>query len=243
MTIYARQIAPEHQESPLFWGAEFWPYGLIADGNRDYNSHTTSIYQHITRHFDEMAGAWENDGSFYEWDGDSRTYIERSKKREYTVAEILRDYGFTRADGKPWTTREKHQWRLLMEFDGYPDYDHIILGALHLMTGKEWATTTIHGCCQGDWQSVYYIVEEWPGDSLQAFETEYFNTGTEWIVHDEADEPESPEDICGFSVYCHGWRDEDIRAEIADAAGGNAEDVILYEFSGWNRSAVYKEVC
>lgn len=35
MKIYAKQISPEYQESPLFLGDEFWPEGIILDGNRD----------------------------------------------------------------------------------------------------------------------------------------------------------------------------------------------------------------
>lgn len=40
MKIYAKQISPEYQESPLFLGDEFWPEGIILDGNRDYKSRT-----------------------------------------------------------------------------------------------------------------------------------------------------------------------------------------------------------
>lgn len=38
MKIYAKQISPENQESPLFLGEEFWPEGIILDGNRDYGN-------------------------------------------------------------------------------------------------------------------------------------------------------------------------------------------------------------
>ena len=61
MKIYAKQISPENQESPLFLGEEFWPEGIILDGNRDYTSRTISAYDDIKRYFDDMAAAWENE--------------------------------------------------------------------------------------------------------------------------------------------------------------------------------------
>ena len=65
MKIYAKQISPEYQESPLFLGDEFWPEGIILDGNRDYQSRTIPAYDDIKRYFDEMAEEWENDGCYY----------------------------------------------------------------------------------------------------------------------------------------------------------------------------------
>ena len=38
--IYARQIPPEYQESPMVYFDEGYE-GMICDGNRQYNSRTT----------------------------------------------------------------------------------------------------------------------------------------------------------------------------------------------------------
>lgn len=57
MKIYAKQISPEYQESPLFLCEEFWPEGIILDGNRDYTSRTISAYDDIKRYFDDMTVA------------------------------------------------------------------------------------------------------------------------------------------------------------------------------------------
>ena len=98
MKIYARQISPECQESPLFLGEEFWPEGIILDGNRHYKSHTIPVYDQITRYFDDMAGEWENDGCYYIYE-DGKPILHKCK-REYTIAEHLRGYGFQREDEK-----------------------------------------------------------------------------------------------------------------------------------------------
>lgn len=244
MKIYAKQISPENQESPLFLGEEFWPEGIILDGNRDYTSRTISAYDDIKRYFDDMAAAWENDGCYYSYEETAEGYrsVRHTCKREYNIAETLREYGFQREDGKAWTTKQRHEWRLLMESGQEADDEKLILAALRLITGKEWNTKTINGCCQGDWQRVFYEVEKWSPEALENFETEYFNTGSEWIVHDEEAEPESPEDINGYSIYCHGWNEDQIRQEIADAEDKKPEEVILFAFKSYARIPIYEAV-
>ena len=157
MKIYAKQISPENQESPLFLGEDFWPEGIILDGNRDYTSRTISAYDDIKRYFDDMAAAWENDGCYYSYEETAEGYrsVRHTCKREYNIAETLREYGFQREDGKAWTTKQRHEWRLLMESGQEADDEKLILAALRLITGKEWNTKTINGCCQGDWQRVF----------------------------------------------------------------------------------------
>lgn len=238
MKIYAKQVSPEYQESPLFIDGCF-PDNIILTGNRDYNSHTTPEFDQIKDHFEDMAGTWENDRFFFQWNGAG--YDKITKKPEYTLQELLTEYGFTRPDGKPWTTKQRHEWRLLMEREEL-DEDGIIK-ALQLLTGKAWKAFTIRGCCQSDWQNGFCPVSEWSREALEAFEAEYFNTGTEWIIHDEAGGPESPEEINGHSIYVTEWREEDIAARIAEEfIDGRPEDVILYFYDGETRTPKYRKV-
>ena len=123
-------------------------------------------------------------------------------------------------------------------FDG----EKRILRALHLVTGERYERRTIRGSCQGDWQNVYYPVSRYTDADLDILETEYFNTGTEWIIHDGDGAPENPDEIDGFSCYCHGWSDEQIKTEISEIYGQPGAEVVLYEFTGWSRSAQYTEV-
>jgi hypothetical protein len=234
MKTYARQIPPEYQESPLMLD-EIFPDNLIVTGNRDFQDHTTPEYDHIDRYLEEMAGEWENANYWYVWNAETRRYDEVKKSRPeidgepYSLRELLRDYGFNRPDGAPWTTKQRHAWRLILEDNRPTDY---ITDALELLTGKRWDTTTIRGCCQGDWQNVLYPVDEWTREDLDMFETEYFNTGSEWMIHDEDTEPEDAEDISGYCMYCYGWNADQIREEIARETGCKPEDVVLYEYAG-----------
>lgn len=233
MKIYAKQINPEYQESPFFMfdPAEIYP-GIIFDGNRHFNSHTTAKYDHLIRYLDTMAGYWEDANFWYEWDYTARKSIAHKKtKPDCTLSELLHGYGFSREDKKEWTTKQRHKWRLIFESDD-PTSDENICQALELITGKEHDTATIRGCCQSDWQEIIYPVTEYSRECIETLEADYFNTGTEWIVHDEENDPEEPGEISGYSIYCYGWNNEQIRAEIAAAANAAPEDVVLYEYAG-----------
>ena len=108
----------------------------------------------------------------------------------------------------------------------------VLCKVLELITGKTWDHGTIRGCCQGDWQDIIFPAEygrEW----LEHFETEYFNTGSEWIIDPDGD---------NVSAYAHSWNNDGIRVELADAIGTTPENITLLAFSGWKRSAEYAEV-
>lgn len=59
MKIYAKQVSPEYQESPLFLD-ECFPEDIILTGNRNYTSRTTPEYDKIAADFDSMARTWED---------------------------------------------------------------------------------------------------------------------------------------------------------------------------------------
>ena len=111
----------------------------------------------------------------------------------------------------------------------------IIAEALSIVTGQKWEYKQISGCCQSDWNYIYYRPDEWTEKALEYFETEYFNTGDEWRIEDEEG------DDMG-SVYTHEWSDDEKKREIAENIGVNTDDVTLYLFDGWTKTAKYKEV-
>ena len=65
--------------------------------------------------------------------------------------------------------------------------------------------------------------------------------GTEWIVHDGPDAPNTPEDIEGCSYYCVEYGDA-LKKELAGMIGCAPEELIMYKFDGFTRIAKYKEV-
>lgn len=219
MKIYARQVPPEYQESPLFMGD--WPENVFVFGNRYFKDHAERL-EDIRRGLEDIYDVCQG------WSHYSN------------LADVIP----ARDDGREYTRAERIKFAVLAEEyaeTGTREENAVLCDALELITGLEYEYTEIRGCCQGDWQNIIYPAEygrEW----LECFESEYFNTGSEWIIDDTGDAMPDPADIVGWSLYAHAWGADAIRAEIAAAVGVNTDDVILYQFDGWTKTAKYQEV-
>lgn len=219
MKIIAKQIPPEYQESPLFLDSESWPENVFVFGNRDFNQHAEPLeglrtaLENIADVFDDMqhGNGWTNDLQYAircELPDEYARYYERPDRLR--IVELANQYSECRSN----------------------EENDILCAALELFTGKSWSSGTIRGSCQGDWQEIIYPAE-YGRDWLEEFETEYFNTGTEWIVDPDGD---------NVSVYAHGWSQDQIRTELAEAVGTTPDKIVLMELTGWSRTAVYTEV-
>lgn len=222
MKIYAKQVPPEYQESPLYM--EEWPENVFVFGNRRLTDRAGRL-EDIRRALDDLVAAWDDLSSgapayYNSWIDALNGHTPRDDGREYTRAERL-------------------QFAALAEEyaeTGTRDESAVLCDVLELIAGQKYEHATIRGCCQGDWNNVIYPAEY--GDAwLYNFETEYFNTGAEWRICEN--DPESDE--C-YYFYTHEWRDDDIKEEIAIAAGVDPCDVILYTFTGWSKAPEYMEV-
>lgn len=222
MKVYARQINPEYQESPLFFGEEFWPESITVAGNRDYKEHWNEDFRKVYDALEsgELADVLDD----FERYGGSEWY----KSRTTAIMDYLSPVGRERYS----TKAIKELCNLIPQYGlNRSDDDDILCAVASIVLGKKYGHRTISGCCQRDWNDVFYPVDEWSRKELENFEKEYFNTGSEWMVHDENGEPSDPEDISGWTVYCHDWHDEGIRKEIADAACCAPEDVVMYRIA------------
>ena len=217
MKIYAKQVPPEYQESPLFM-SECWPENVFVFGNRHFTSHAERL-EDIKQALEDISDIC-NGYSYYGKLSD--VMPARDDGREYTRAERL--------------TLARLAQNFMEYGSGSDDETALLCDVLELITGQEYESATLRGCCQGDWQEIIYPAEygrEW----LRDFETEYFNTGAEWRISEN--DPESDEN---YYIYTHAWNDDGTRAEIAAAAGVDPGDVILYTFTGWSRTPEYMEV-
>jgi len=232
MTIYAKQINPSYQESPFFLDdpADLYP-GVIFKGNRHFNSHTTPEFDAIRAGLDELTKTIDTDGNFIHG-----FWYEN-------ITEAVNDLIPAPQHKARYSTREIKTWReIASEWYITTNENTLICRALQLVTGKKYWYTTIRGCSQGDWQEILYPAGEYDGDDIERLEADYFNLGTEWIIHDEDSTPEGPEDISGYMLYCYGWNSDQIRAEIADAAGAAPDAVIMYEYAGSYSIPKYNKV-
>jgi len=231
--IYARQIPPEHQESPLYTICQSrdgkldlsdeWP-GISLTGNRRYNGYKTGAMEDAERATTDAAEEWSN---------------ARENGEHTRIIDVLDLYEIYKHNGKRWTPRELGQWKRLFEDYGSNPYDgrnadRRTVDALELITGKRYAETTLRGCVQGEWISCYYPVDDYTHKDLDRLEMEYFNTGEEWHVFD--DDPDDGDPQEDFTMYVYSYKDDEKRQEIAAAAGwGTPEEVELHKFSGWTQ--------
>jgi hypothetical protein len=218
MRVYAKQVPPEHQQSPF----EYDPAGgLYVWGNHRLQEYGKEEMGRLWVHLCEAAE-----------DLDGR---RRRRPREQTWSEALHEL-FPKDSGS-WSRAERVRWAEILknpgDVYGRPKYA-LLCAALELLTGKAWDWRTITGCCQGDFQLIVYRPDWWPPEALERLEAEYFNTGSEWLC--TTDDNETP-----LSVYCYAYDSDGLRAEIADAMGCDPGDVTLYHFDGWARTASYRE--
>lgn len=216
MKIYAKQVPPEYQESPLFM--EDWPENVFVFGNRHYTAHAERL-EDIKRSLEDISDVCNG----------------------YGYTNNLIDVIPARDDGRAYTRPERLELvKLAKNYTEYSnsssDENEIFCAVLELITGQKYEYATIRGCSQGDWNEIIYPAaygREW----LDNFETEYFNTGDEWRICEN--DPDGDEN---YYFYTHEWSDDGKRAEIAAAAGVDPGDVILYSFTGWSRTPEYMEV-
>lgn len=241
MKVYARQISPEYQESYLFFqnGKEFqfeddfYNENVTICGNDHYCSYMTKIFKRV----------WETleNGELAEILDDLKTkgYYSDFYKN---ATEAIEDFLY-REDGKKHGTKAIHKLKQLVT--AYTtckrsEEDDILCDVLSIVTAEKYTYQQIKGSCQGDWNYIYYPSGKISEESVDYIEACYFNTGSEWIIHDEETEPESPEDIQGYSVYCVGWNDEQIRKELAKAAKVKPEEVIMFAYDHSVSVPVYR---
>lgn len=223
--IYARQIAPEWQESPIFLDGMF-PENIVVTGNRDYISRTTAEYDRVLDTLESYAEVLESPWEYgYKCATEAAIDLLQPVKGKFSTGNIHALKGYFSRYGTGSSRDDKE----------------IIARVLSLVTGQPWQWSIIRGCCQGDWQEVFYPVNEWGREALAAFEVEYFNTGSEWIVHEGEFDPEQNglEDIEGYSIYCTSYK---VQEEIAAYEGVKPEEVKLFEFAGFSQVPVYKAV-
>lgn len=110
-------------------------------------------------------------------------------------------------------------------------------------TGLDWNYKTIRGTCQSDWNYIFYIRNATTKAEIEELESLYFNTGAEYIIHDQETDPESPEDIEGYRVYIPETSETPTNPKeaLAKALGTSPEEITLFLFDRWKRIPQYKE--
>ena len=218
--VYARQVPWEWQESP--WDDEQLKTDKAAlYGNRSYGRYVFDEFEQVVKALEEM-----------DWDdvGDDRPYSTEQEMLLAYVPPVGRD---------SYTDEEIEAWKFACQLYN-PDYDcneqwGICMG-LTLMLGKEYDYKTLRGSCQSDWICFIYPTDLYDDEAVRCLETEFFNTGEEWMIHDEETVPDCPEAVNGYTMYVY----DDARKEIAAEADVAPEDVVLWKYDGMRQVPKYK---
>lgn len=222
MTIYAKEVPAELTESPLWIGIfEDLPVIVISSDCKteskpfDWESKHYELWLAVKAYFGDVCSEYK--------DLISGEYPSNYDSLRDIVKAYFAYYGI-----EPNADMISKIRKFAKEYN-WETEDEIHVEVFKLFTGIDWKVTEIRGCAYGEWAEIMYIdgmldVEE--------FEALYFNTGTEFIIHDEDTEVECADDISGYSVYTHLWREDDVKKWIAENFGHPGEDVVLYKFTG-----------
>lgn len=211
----AYQVEPEYQESPLNLYYPEFPDDMSVFGNKDYHD----------RFSKEVA--WILKSISYSWVEDDLDNCASLRQQTDFLNELF--------EPKKHFTDEQAQMiaDAILNVDNDCEQDQYVK-LFSAVTGRKYITTCIRGVCQGDWNYVYYPIDAWRF-GIEDFAIEYFNTGTEWkVVVDDNDDDH-------YYTYCHYWKLEDIKQEIAYQLGVTTDEITLYEFVGYKRIPEYRE--
>lgn len=203
--------------------------------------------------------------SYHDWEGYMEPYIEdgtiilkgedercsfnldKIKKAE-TVADLLDD-GFGLKDavestlekenGKKFTPHELKLIKDAYDKSDWRERDEYLETVLSILYGKKYHRVPIHGCSQGDYAEIFCDTEL-DVEVIRDIEAIYFGTGAEIIVDDSDEEITDPATISGYHIYTSKWDDDDLREIVADNAGCDIKDVVLWKCTGYHRVADYE---
>lgn len=223
--IYARQVNPEYQDAYIFDDEYF--NELIVAGNDRFCERNEDL-------LNEIDNAAEDIYNFVYELTEHDTIEELTEVDCVQISEWLSEH-YTTEKHTSWTIEELKRFisafdeREEARYNGYrlisKSPENLTAAMLSIYTGEKWECATIRGCSQSEWQTVYYSTEKYDKEDIEIFQVGYFNTGTQWIIHDKDNTPQCAEDINGYNIYCYSY---DPRKEIAKECGVNPEDVILY---------------
>lgn len=205
--ICVRQVEPEMQDLSIYLDCYVDMDSIIIRGNRDFMGHTTEEYKNINIVLNEL---------------------------EYFLC-VYRGRGLSEFCNEmfprelPYLSEEIIRWKKLLRNvirNGVTKGS--ICDALSLVYAREYECVTIRGCCQGEWQYLYYPAE-YDDETVKEIESLYFNLGDEWIVDDY-----------GIAIATVANDDFNIKTEISEATGFEPENIELYTFAGYDMYPRYE---
>ena len=222
MKINAYEMNPEYVDYDNYLDFDGWD-DFIITGNRNYASYHTDypLFYNIIKYcidYNDLLDELDN----------IKLY-----GRYKNATEVIYDYlGF-----KP-NTKQVHDIIKTLHKPGgsYYDDDDRIAELLSICEKREWTTAEIRGCCQRDYQTVFYPVDAYSDEFVNYIESIYFGTGAEYKICEYDNAPsEIDDDIVydsdGYFNYYGSdiiYDDDLLKAEIAKEVNVKPEDINIY---------------
>lgn len=201
--IKAVQVAPESQQSPM--QLDYLELNnsdndnIVIIGNNDYIPFTTRFNECLYNSIDTIAS-------------------DAPAARELfgSIDNMINYYSLEKNNGRRYSNKEKHDLitALTEYYNGSIDIEECYCVLLSLIYSARFDYKHIYGSVQREYNTIYYNADIYSANDLYCFESDYFNTGSEYI-------------ISGCSIYCYGYKDEMIKKELSAATGINTDNIIL----------------
>lgn len=112
---------------------------------------------------------------------------------------------------------------------------------LSILTGKEWDHTTLTGCTQGEYNTMYYPISEWKKEDIERFEIVYWNMGRQWEVESYENDIFTCYTTVDFTCYTTVEDNEKLKTELCNICGCEPEELLIKKFIGYKKIAMYEE--
>lgn len=121
--------------------------------------------------------------------------------------------------------------------------NEIICATLQALFNKRYEVTVLRGCCQDDWMTCYYAIDDIQYDYIRYIEAVMFNTGFEIMIHEGDSIPLTADDIDGYSDYI-AFNSCDMLDDIAAYLNTSKDNIKFYEIEKTVQytKIIYKEV-
>ena len=232
MYIYAVQVNPEHKETPFdimrYTENEF--DGIIIDGNKNYCSIKTPLYEDIEEAIEKNNELYNLVDTIEE----EKTVDEQIEAAKYFFPGYNLSY-----DQLDMIYRA---FKNFNEANGYYT-DDLKKDLLTALSGKQYVIKTIRGCCQSDYNFLYYPMDEYPEETINNIEIEYFNTGEEYSLYYSEKENLTIEQVKALHdpdyFYGHCYKNTDQIKEISEYTGTDISNITLFTISGHKTIETY----
>ena len=143
-----------------------------------------------------------------------------------------------RKNGKRFSTQQLRLMKLALDQNLEEAF---IAECISAVMCEEYKVTYLKGSVQREWV-IAYVPESMKDNEIAYIEAIYFGTGTEVMIHDDADEPKNGDDVSGYCFYTTKYFADDLKEEIAERVGCSTNEVVLFMFDGYQRTPKYKRV-